>query len=92
MPAQLAADRDAIQLRYLNLGYETATVDVKPASASDGTRADVLFDVREGPQVFVDHVHHRRQRADETETIERELQLKPAIRSAARRCSRASGG
>ena len=48
VPAQLAADRDAILLRYSNLGFENATVDVKPDVTRDGTRTDLLFTVREG--------------------------------------------
>src|SRR5207244_8404586 len=47
VPAQLAADRDAVTLRYLNLGYEKVSVEVKPEISRDGTRADLLFTVRE---------------------------------------------
>ena len=74
---QMAVDRDAIQLRYANLGFQSATVDSNPGLVADGTGADVVFTVHEGPRLFVDHVlivgHERTRR----ETIERELQVKP---------------
>jgi outer membrane protein assembly complex protein YaeT len=76
VPAQLAADRDAVLLRYLNLGFENAAVDVKPDVSRDGSRADLLFTVREGPQIRVDHVIIVGNARTRTETIERELQLR----------------
>ena len=75
VPAQLAADRDALLVRYLNLGFENATVDVKPDVSRDGTRADLIFNVREGPQIRVDHVIIVGNARTSTDTIERELQL-----------------
>jgi len=75
VPAQLAVDRDAVLLHYLNLGYENATIDVKPDVSRDGTRADLLFAVREGSQILIDHVIVVGNVRTSTETIERELQL-----------------
>ena len=54
--ASLAADRDTILVRYLNAGYENATVDAKPELNRDRTRADIVYAVREGPRILVDHV------------------------------------
>jgi outer membrane protein insertion porin family len=76
VPAQLAADRDAILIRYANLGFENANVDVKPDVTRDGARTDLLFTVREGAQVRVDHVIIVGNASTKTETIERELQLR----------------
>jgi outer membrane protein assembly complex protein YaeT len=76
VPAQLAADKDAVVLRYLNLGFETVNVDVKPAVSRDGTRADLQFEVREGPQVTVDHVIIVGNARTSLETIEAELRLR----------------
>jgi outer membrane protein assembly complex protein YaeT len=73
--AQLAADRDAIVLHYLNLGFENASVDVKPDVTRDGTRSNVLFTVHEGPQIRVDHVIIVGNARTHTDTIEQELQL-----------------
>jgi outer membrane protein insertion porin family len=77
VPGQLAVDRDAVQLAYQDLGYESATVDARPEFTADGTRVTVAFTVREGPQVFVDHVLVVGHVRTKTETIERELQVKP---------------
>ncbi len=74
---QMAIDRDAVQLRLANLGYQSATVATTPGLTADGTSADVVFGVREGPQVFVEHVLIVGNERTRTETIERELLLKP---------------
>ncbi len=67
----------AILLRYLNEGYETAQVDVKPRLDESGETADVTFLVREGPQIFVDHVLVVGNRQISASTIRRELALRP---------------
>ena len=58
-------------------GYPSATVEVTPRFSPDGTRVTLVFTVREGPQVFVDHVLIVGNVRTHTETIERELQVKP---------------
>jgi outer membrane protein insertion porin family len=72
----LAADRDAMQLRLANLGYQSATVVTNPGISADGRSADVLFTVHEGPQISVDHVLIAGNQRTRTATIERELQFK----------------
>jgi outer membrane protein insertion porin family len=74
---QLVLDRDAIQLRYVNLGYPNVAVEANPNFSADRTSAAPVFTVREGPRVFVDHVLIVGNVRTSTETIERELQLKP---------------
>lgn len=54
--ASLAADQDGILVKYLNAGYENATVEARPQLNRDRTEADIVYTVREGPQVLVDHV------------------------------------
>jgi outer membrane protein insertion porin family len=73
---QLALDRDAIQLHYLNLGYQSVTVDANPNFSADRTLAEPIFTIREGPRVFVDHVLIVGNVRTGLETIERELQVK----------------
>ena len=75
-PTQLAIDRDAVQLRYANSGFRNATVASSPGLSPDGTRADIVFTVQEGPQVFVDHVLIIGNDRTRAETISRELQFK----------------
>lgn len=77
VPQLVAVDRDAITLVYQNLGYQTATVEVAPRFSQDGTRVTLAFEVREGPQIFVDHVLIVGNVRTHTETIERELRVKP---------------
>jgi outer membrane protein insertion porin family len=72
----LAADRDMMQLRLANLGYQSATVATNPGISADGRSADVLFTVREGPRISVDHVLISGNQRTRTATIERELQFK----------------
>jgi outer membrane protein assembly complex protein YaeT len=72
---QMAVDRDAIQLRYANLGYRHATVAGSPGLSADGTRAHVVFTVHEGPRLFVNHVIMVGLTRTRPETVERELQL-----------------
>ena len=73
---QLAIDRDALQSRYANLGFLNATVEGSPAVSDDGRRADIVFRVREGPQIFVEHVLVVGNERTRVDTIERELQIK----------------
>ena len=73
----VATDRDAMLVRYLNEGYETAQVDVVPRFDEDGTTADLTFVVSEGPQVLVDHVLVVGNRQIASSTIRAELALRP---------------
>ncbi|MEO8257429.1 MAG: POTRA domain-containing protein [Acidobacteriota bacterium] len=77
LETQLALDRDAIQLHYLNLGYQNVSVDANPNFSADRTRAEPIFTIREGPRIFVDHVLIVGNVRTGLETIERELQMKP---------------
>jgi len=75
--AHVTAARDAIQLRYGNLGYRSARVDVTPRVAPDRAHADVVFNVHEGPRVFVDHVLIVGNVRTSSKTILAALQIKP---------------
>ena len=76
VPGLVAVDRDAIQLAYQDLGYESATVEPRTLFSQNDTHATVTFAIREGPQVFVDHVLIVGNVRTSTETISRELQVK----------------
>lgn len=73
---QLVIDQDAIQLKYANAGFRSATVSSSPGLSEDGSVADVRFTIEEGSQVFVDHVLIVGNRRTSTDTIRRELQFK----------------
>jgi outer membrane protein insertion porin family len=71
------SDRDRIELDYRNRGYESVVVNPDVMLAEDDTQADVRFTISEGPQVLVDHVIIVGNERTSTQTIERELLLKP---------------
>src|SRR5262245_37014869 len=75
--AEMAADRDAIAQAYHDQGFESVVVTPQPMFAEDDTRADVRFVVVEGPQIIVDHIIISGNRRISTETIEREITLRP---------------
>ena len=73
--AHIAADRDAISLLYLNNGYEAVSVDVDVKPSADRKTADLVFTIREGPQIIVDHILVVGNRQIEASTIRREMAL-----------------
>jgi outer membrane protein insertion porin family len=77
VPSQVTRDRDAIQALYQDRGYINATVAIKTEPTADESTVAVVFQVAEGPQVMVDHVLIVGNVRTRTETIERELQIKP---------------
>ncbi len=74
---EIAVDRDRIDLEYRNRGYESVVVTPVIELADNATRADVRFEITEGPQVLVDHVIIIGNQRTSTQTIEREVLLKP---------------
>jgi outer membrane protein assembly complex protein YaeT len=75
--SEIAVDRDRIDLEYRNRGFEAVVVTPAISLVENGTRADVRFQIAEGPQVLVDHVIIIGNQRTNTETIEREVLLKP---------------
>src|SRR5688572_12554824 len=73
----VVSDRDAIVQAYHDLGYENVVVTPQPTFTENDTRADVRFTIVEGPQIIVDHVIIAGNRHISTETIEREIALRP---------------
>ncbi|MBI3048912.1 MAG: BamA/TamA family outer membrane protein [Acidobacteria bacterium] len=73
----VAAARDRIDLEYRNRGYESVAVEPAVSLAENGTRADIRFAISEGLQVLVDDVIIVGNERTSTETIERELLLRP---------------
>lgn len=60
---QLAADRDALQRAYRNLGYQSVSVISQLAYADEQRRVAITWIIGEGPRILVDRVlikgHHR---------------------------------
>ena len=73
----VAADRDAIDVVYLDHGYESAQVTPRITRSADGTRADVSFQIDEGPQTIVDHILIVGNTRTNPEVIRHEVLLEP---------------
>lgn len=74
---RIAFDRDAITLRYLNLGFPEAATSTEIAFSNDKTQVDLLFTIKEGAQVFVDHVLIVGTNRTSVSMIEKEITLRP---------------
>lgn len=71
-------DRDAIYAFYLDEGYATAEVTAAPVTATAGpdmARADITFNVVEGPQTIVEHIFITGNLRTRESVIRRELQF-----------------
>lgn len=75
--ADVARDRDEIDLAYRNRGYDSVVVEPIVALSEDDARAEIVFAVSEGDQVLVDRVIIVGNQRTSTEIIERELLLQP---------------
>ena len=76
----VARDRDALLVAYLNAGYasaDVAAVPPVPVKTADGARADVVFNVVEGPQTIVEHVFITGNVRTKPSVIQREIRLRP---------------
>jgi outer membrane protein insertion porin family len=73
----VAAARDAIDVLYLDHGYESAQVTPRITRSADGTRADITFGIQEGPQTIVDHILVVGNTRTDPKVIRRELLLEP---------------
>jgi outer membrane protein insertion porin family len=77
VPEQVAIDRDAVQLAYVDRGYQNVAIDVRPEYSEDRSRIVLRYSIQEGPRVFVGHVLIVGNVRTGTSTIEREIQVKP---------------
>jgi outer membrane protein assembly factor BamA len=69
--------RDRIDIEYRNRGYESVVVEPGVSLTDNDARADIQFAIAEGPQVIVDHVIIVGNQRTSTQTIQRELLLRP---------------
>lgn len=72
----VAADRDRIELAYLDAGYESVVVASRAVLVEDGTAADIEIAIDEGPQTLVDRVIVVGNERTATDTIEAALLLR----------------
>ena len=74
---KVAAARDAIDVLYLDHGYESAQVTPRITRSADGTHANITFAIDEGPQTIVDHILIVGNTRTDPKVIQRELLLEP---------------
>jgi outer membrane protein assembly factor BamA len=70
---QVAEDKEAVLVEYLNDGFTQAEVTLNVGVSPDGTHANLPFQVAEGPQLRVGHVLIVGNARTKRSTIEREL-------------------
>lgn len=73
---QIAGDADTVALLYLNRGYSDVSVQPVPKAIGDGSKVELRFVIREGPQILIDHVLIVGNQRTARGTILREVQLK----------------
>ena len=73
---QISGDADSIAVLYLNSGYPEVTVEPAPKAIGDGSKVELGFMIREGPQILIDHVLIVGNQRTSRDTILREVQLK----------------
>ncbi len=71
--ADIASDRDRLDLEYRNRGYDGVVVTPSVVLRDEETVADVTFVVSEGQQALVDHIIVIGNRRTRTSTIENEI-------------------
>ncbi|MEO8679369.1 MAG: POTRA domain-containing protein [Vicinamibacterales bacterium] len=74
---QLAVDRDAIEHEYRSNGYQTVSAAPQLSFEEDARAVTVIWTVREGPQVTVDHILVSGNEHTNPEIIRRELTVQP---------------
>ena len=71
----IIVSRDLVLLHYLNLGYQTAAVDVRAEFTAGPEAAAIVFDIAEGQKILVEHVLIVGNKRISQDTIRRELLL-----------------
>lgn len=73
----IVADRDKVLVEYRNAGFASADLTIIPAPNEDRTRADLRFQVSEGPRTIVDHILLVGNTRTDPRIIRRELLIQP---------------
>jgi outer membrane protein insertion porin family len=74
---QLAVDRDAIEREYRSNGYQNVSAGPQLSFDEDARAVTVIWTVREGPQIHVDHILVSGNERTNPDIIRRELTLRP---------------
>ena len=75
-PQNLTGDRDALMSEFLNRGFEQVEVEISQMpEAGDANKVNVVFRIKEGPQVFVRNVLLTGLQNTRPTTVERAITL-----------------
>ncbi len=74
---QQTIDRELIERRYRNAGFQRASVEARPVLSADRSQVTVTYLVREGPQTRVDHVLVSGAERTSPDLVRREMTLRP---------------
>jgi outer membrane protein insertion porin family len=74
---QQEIDRDAVERRYRNAGFQRASVEARPLPSDDRGGVTVTYVVREGPQTRVDHILVAGTERTSPDLVRREITLQP---------------
>ncbi len=74
---QQAIDREVLERRYRNAGFQRAAVEARPVQNADGSGVVVTYVINEGPQTRVDHVLVSGAERTSPDLVRRELTLQP---------------
>ena len=77
-PQTLAGDRDALLTDYLSRGFDQVQIDVvQQTETEDAAKVDVVFNIREGLQIFVRKVLLSGLHYTRPDTVAKAITLKP---------------
>jgi len=77
VPGLVVADQDALSTLYLNQGFRTASVGIKPVFADDGRAVTLVVEISEGPQITVADIQVIGNQQVSDRTVLQAMTLKP---------------
>jgi outer membrane protein insertion porin family len=77
VPGLVFADQDALSTLYLNQGFRTASVGIKPTFSDDGRAVTLVVEISEGPQITVADIQVIGNQQVSDKTVLQAMTLKP---------------
>jgi outer membrane protein insertion porin family len=77
VPGLVLSDQDALSTLYLNQGFRTASVGIKPAFSADGQAVTLVVEINEGPQITVADIQVIGNQQVSDRTVIEAMTLKP---------------
>ena len=77
VPGLVLSDQDALSTLYLNQGFRTASVGIKPTFSDDGRAVTLVVEISEGPQITVADIQVIGNQQVSDKTVLETMTLKP---------------